>query len=54
MPYDCDVHYTPVKILVMPMQSMSRLRFNDYEDELVAVATATFEKLVIDAEKLRK
>ena len=33
---------------------MSRLRFKDDEGDLVAVAMATFEKPVMDAEKLRK
>ena len=33
---------------------MSHLRFKDEEDDLVAVAVATFEKPVFDAEALRK
>ena len=33
---------------------MSRLRFKDDEEDLVAVAIATFEKTVIEVDKLRK
>ena len=53
MAYDYDVQYTPGKD-IGHADAMSRLRFKDYEDDLVAVAMATFEKPMIDAEKLRK
>ena len=53
MAYDYDVQYTPGQDNVHA-DAMSRFRFKDDEDDLVAVAMATFEKLVIDAEKLRK
>ena len=53
MAYDYDVQYTPGQD-IGHADAMSRLRFRDDEDDLVAVAMATFEKPVIDAEKLRK
>ena len=53
MAYDYDVQYTPGQD-IGHADAMSRLRFKDDEDDLVAVAMATFEKPVIDAEKLRK
>ena len=53
MAYDYDVQYTPGQD-IGHADAMSRLRFKDDEDDLVAVAIATFEKPVIDAEKLRK
>ena len=53
MAYDHDVQYTPGQD-IGHADAMSRLRFKDDEDDLVAVAMATFEKPVIDAEKLRK
>ena len=53
MGYDYDVQYTPGQG-IGHTDVMSRLRFQDDEDDLVAVAMATFEKPVIDAEKIRK
>ena len=53
MAYDYDVQYTSGQD-IGHADAMSRLRFKDDEDDLVAVAMATFEKPVIDAEKLRK
>ena len=53
MAYEYDVQYTPGQD-IGHADAMSRLRFKDDEDDLVAVAMATFEKPVIDAEKLRK
>ena len=53
MAYDYDVQYTPGQD-IGHADAMSRLRFKDDEDDLVVVAMATFEKPVIDAEKLRK
>ena len=53
MAYDYDVQNTPGQD-IGHADAMSRLRFKDDEDDLVAVAIATFEKPVIDAEKLRK
>ena len=53
MAYDYDVQYTPGQD-IDHADAMSRLRFKDDEDDLVAVAMATFEKPVINAEKLRK
>ena len=50
MAYDYDVQYTPGQDIGYA-DAMSCLRFKDDEDDLVAVAMATFEKLVIDAEK---
>ena len=44
----------PVKIMAGHVDAMCRLLFEDDEDDSVAVARATFEKRVIDAEKLRK
>ena len=49
MAYDYDVQYTPGQDIGQA-DAMSRLRFKDDEDDLVAVAIATFEKPVIDAE----
>ena len=51
--YDYDVHYTAGQD-IDHADAMSRLRFKDDEDDLVAVAMATFQKPVIDVEKLRK
>ena len=53
MAFDYDVQYTTGQD-IGHADAMSRLRFKDDEDDLVAVAMATFEKPVIDAEKLRK
>ena len=53
MAYDYDVQYTPGQD-IGHADAMSRLRFQDDEDDLVAVAMATFEKLVVDVDKLRK
>ena len=53
MAYDYDVHYTSGQD-IGHADAMSRLRFKDDEDDLVAVAMATFDKPVIDTEKLRK
>ena len=53
MAYDYDVQYTPGQDFGH-VDALSRLRFEDDEYDLVAVALATFEKPVIDAEKLRK
>ena len=54
MAYDYDVQYTPGQDNIGHADAMSRLLFKDDEDDLVAVAMTTFEKPVIDAEKLRK
>ena len=52
--FDHDVQYTPGHD-IGHANAMSRLRFKDDEDDdSVAVAMATFEKPVIDAEKLQK
>ena len=53
MAYDYDVQYTPGQN-IGHADAMSRLQFKDDEDDIVAAAMATFEKPVIDAEKLRK
>ena len=50
MAYDYDVQYTLGQD-IGHADAMSRLRFKDDEDDLVAVGMATFEKPVIDAEK---
>ena len=44
----------PVNIMAGHADALCRLRFEDDEYDSVAVAMATFEKPVIDAEKLRK
>ena len=51
--YDYDVQNTPGQD-IGHADAMSRLRFEDDEDDLVAVAVATFVKPVIDAEKVGK
>ena len=53
MAYDYDVQYTPGQD-ICHADAMSRLRRKNHDGDLVAVAMATFEKPVIDAEKLRK
>ena len=53
MAYDYDVQYTPGQA-IGHADAMSRLRFKDDEDDLVAVAMATFENPVIDVYRLRK
>ena len=53
MAYYYDVQYTPGPN-IGHADEMSRLQFKDDEDDLVAVAMATFEKLVIDFDRLRK
>ena len=53
MAYDYDVQYTPAQN-IGHADAMSRLRFKDDEDDLVAVAMATFEKPVIGYDRLRK
>ena len=53
MTYDYDVQNTPRQDIGQA-DAMSRLRFKDDENDLVAVAMATIEKLVVYSEKLRK
>ena len=53
MAYDFDVQYTPSQD-IGHADAMSRSRFKDDEDNLVAVAMVTFEKPVIDARELRE
>ena len=51
--YDYDVQYSSGQN-TGHADAISRLRFKDDEDDLVAVAIATFEKPVIDVDRLRK
>ena len=53
MTYDYDVQNTPRQDIGQA-DAMSRLRFKDDENDLVAVAMATIEKLVVYSEKLQK
>ena len=53
MVYNYDVQYTPGQD-IGHADAMSRLRFKDYGDDLIAVALSTFEKPVIDDEKSRE
>ncbi|MEL7079444.1 MAG: RNase H-like domain-containing protein [Cyanobacteria bacterium J06582_2] len=53
MAYDYEVQYTPGQE-IGHADAMSRLRFKDDENDLVAVAMATFEKPVIDINVLQK
>ena len=51
--YDYDVQYTPGQN-IGHADAISRLRFKDDEDDLVAAEMATLEKPVIDVDRLRK
>ena len=53
MAYDYDVQYTPGQD-IGHADALSRLRFKDDEDDLVAVTLATFENPVINVYRLRK
>ena len=52
MTFNCDVQNNPCQGIGQA-DAMSRLRFKDCEDDLVAVAMGTFEKPLFDAKKLR-